>query len=424
MKPAYALVDCNNFYASCERVFCPKLREIPIIVMSNNDGCVIARSNEVKALGIKMGVPLFKIRKEISDHKIRLFSTNFSLYGDISARVMETLELLIPKEDIEVYSIDESFLKLSREGMDRKGFGEQIKKTIYRHTGIPVSVGMGETKTLAKIACHLAKKNSWFQGVFDISSIENKEGILDQVEIGDVWGIGRKMSARLKKQGIHTALHFTQCDDTWVRKTLTTPTYRTLLELRGISCVDLESVSSPKKMVTCSRTFGNQISNYNDLEGAVVNYTAQAASRMRKQSLKASMIHLFIGTNIHDETAAKYSRSCSITLSNPCDYTPELLRHTIAGLKRVYKSGYSYKKAGVTLGGLVEKSSVQKDFFIETEDPQRDQLMTVLDEMNLKMGRGTLKFAAEGGRAPWQMRQNFKSPCYTTQWKDIPVVYA
>jgi len=421
MKTIFALVDCNNFYVSCERVFNPKLEGKPVIVLSNNDGCVVARSDEVKALGVKMGIPAFKCKDLIKKHRIHVYSSNYALYGDMSQRVMDTLAQFTP--DLEIYSIDEAFLSLSGfTSLNLTQYGKHIKNTIKKWTGIPVSIGISPTKTLAKVANHIAKKNPQFEGVFDITEHPQIDVLLDSIEVADVWGIGYQYSQFLNQNGIYTALQLKNAPDKWIKKHLTVVGLRTVDELRGISCIPLEQVAPPKKGIISSRSFGRPVETLAELKEAVATYVSRAAEKLRSQKSVASCVHVFLTTNrFKDEP--QYSNYATFWLPIPTAYTPDLIHYAHQNLEKMFKPGYRYKKAGIMLTGILSQQQVQLNLITPSYHPSREKiLMKTIDQINARWGSDTVKYAVAGIQRLWKMRQSKKSPRFTTYWKEIPVV--
>lgn len=422
MPSVFALVDCNNFYASCERVFNPKLNGKPIVVLSNNDGCVVARSNEAKALGIGMGVPEFQIRSVLRTHRVQVFSSNYTLYGDLSQRIMETLEQFSPH--IEVYSIDEAFLSLL--GFARRDlteYGRQIRRTVKQWTGIPVSVGMAETKTLAKIANRIAKRNPATGGVCDLLACPDREALLEGVAVEDVWGIGPNYARLLNQHGLTTALQLRQADDQWIRKHLGIVGVRLVYELRGHSCLDLDECPAPKQGITCSRAFGRSVCTLADMEEAVSSYVSRAAEKLRGEGLAATVLTVFLMTNAFtDEPQYRNSVTCSLPVGT--DTTSELIRVALKGLRSIYRDGYRYKKAGVMCTALVSASQVQPDLFDHQDRPRSKRLMAALDAVNDRWGAGTLEYASSGLTKTWKTQFHRRSPAYTTDWNELPFVSA
>ncbi len=422
MPPIFALVDCNNFYASCERVFNPKLNGQPIVVLSNNDGCVVARSNEAKALGIGMGVPEFQVRSLLHAHHVHVFSSNYTLYGDMSQRVMETLEQFCP--DLEVYSIDEAFLSLvGFERRDLTEYGRQMRRTVKQWTGIPVSVGIAETKTLAKIANRVAKRTPDTGGVFDLLACPDRDALLDRVAVEDVWGIGRNHAHMLKQHGITTAFQLREVDDQWIRKRMGVVGLRLVMELRGVSCMDLEQCPAPKQSLTCSRAFGKLINTLAEMEEAISVYTSRVAEKLRRERLAATVLTVCLTTNEFRE-GPQYSNSLTLKLPIVTDSTSELIRCALQGIRAIYRGGYLYKKAGVMLTGLVPASQSQADMFDSKDREKSKRLMSALDSINDRWGAGTLHYASSGITKAWKTQFHRRSPAYTTDWNELPVVTA
>ncbi len=424
--PVFALVDCNSFYCSCERVFAPALGNAPLVVLSNNDGCVIARSNEAKALGIQMGEPAFKREAFYQRHNVVVRSSNYPLYGDMSRRVMVTLERFAPA--VEIYSIDEAFLRW--EGRAKQGLtalGHALRNTIKQHTHIPVSIGFGHTKTLAKLANHLAKRVAAHQGVLDTTALSaaQLETLLGQVPVGDVWGIGRKHAARLQARGIRTALHFRDTPKEWVQKHMTVTGLHTVLELQGRPCIALEDAPPPKHSVCCSRGFGRETSSRRELLEAVAAYASRVAEKLRAQRSRARRLQVFVLTNPHKDIP-QYSNSLQMALPVATSYTPDLIAAAQTLLHRLFREGYIYKKVGVVALEIEGETPRQLSLLQPDAHTQRAQTarMAVLDSINQKYGHGTLRLAATGLERPWEMRQEHLSPPYTTSWDAIPVVKA
>ena len=422
MPPIFALVDCNNFYASCERVFNPTLNGQPIVVLSNNDGCVVARSNEAKALGIGMGVPEFQIRPLLRAHRVQVFSSNYRLYGDMSQRVMETLEQFSP--DVEVYSIDEAFLSLV--GFEPRGLlehGRLIRRTVPQWTGIPVSVGIAETKTLAKIANRIAKRTPDTGGVFDLLACPDREALLGRVAVEDVWGIGPNHARLLKQHGITTARQLAGTDDQWIRKRMGIVGLRLVMELRGVSCLDLEQCPSPKQSLTCSRAFGKRINTLAEMQEAVSVYTSRVAEKLRCERLAATVLTVCLTTNEFKE-GPQYSNALTLRLPVVTDSTSELIGCALQGIRAIYRDGYLYKKAGVMLTGLVPVSQTQADLFDSRDRMKSKRLMSALDSINDRWGASTLHYASSGITKAWKTQFHRRSPAYTTDWDALPVVTA
>jgi len=422
-----ALADCNNFYASCERVFNPKLIGKPVVILSSNDGCIIARSNEAKKLGIKMGEPLFKCADLIKKHNVFVYSSNFSLYGDMSARVMQTLSEQVT--DIEIYSIDEAFFYMqnpvtrfetNQEELNwYTNHAQVIRKKVHQKTGIPVSIGVGPTKTLAKIANTIAKKFPAFENVFDLTNHPKLDDILKNVAVGDIWGIGYRYADFLKRHNIKTAYELKQSDEFWIRKNLTINGLKTLLELRGMPCINLEESPEEKKSITVSRSFGQNITELNDLKEAIAYHTTRGAEKLRAQKMSAGVITVFLGfSNYYDHH--KQYLSSTITFPMASSYTPELINYAINCLEKIFKKGVMYKKAGILLSDFCSSSHIQLSPFESIPDLEKQcNAMKTLDKINFKMGRNKLFFAASGIKHSWQPKREKKSPAYTTNWHEI-----
>ncbi|MBW2505917.1 MAG: Y-family DNA polymerase [Deltaproteobacteria bacterium] len=418
----FGLIDCNNFYVSCERLFRPDLTNRAVVVLSNNDGCIIARSNEAKALGIGMGTPYFKQEALIRKNKIAVFSSNYPLYGDISQRVMDVLMRL--ESEVEVYSIDEAFIRIpAGKHHDLKNHMCFLKATVEKHTGIPVSIGLGPTKTLAKIANSFAKQDPSGAGIFIMPHKQHLDALLATVDITDIWGIGRSHASRLKKQSVHTALELTNQADSWIRKQLTVTGLRTAMELRGTPCISLEKAAPSKKSICTSRSFGQTVQSLADLQEAVATYTSQAAYKLRRAGLRTTVIDVFIRTNSFKRGEPQYCNRRTFTLETPSSHTGTLIKVALASLKAIYRSGYRYQKAGVLLNGLVPENYEQLRLF-STPMSQTTPVMKAVDEINKRWGRDTIQAAAAGLAKGWRFRQLKKSPAYTTCWSELPIVKA
>jgi len=416
----YGLIDCNNFYASCERVFNPSLNGKPIVVLSNNDGCVIARSNEAKVLGIPMGEPAYKLKELIETNQVHVFSSNYVLYGDMSHRVMTTIATFVP--DMEIYSIDEAFLLFDGfENIDLKEFGEKIVRTTVRNTGIIVSLGIAPTKTLAKVASKFAKKYKAYNGVCVIDSDEKREKALKLLEIGDVWGIGRRYTKKLQYYSINTAWDFTQRSKSWVRHTMGVTGERTWLELRGTPCIEIERPAS-KKSICTSRSFGEKLTELSAVSEAVANFAASCAEKLRKQHSYAGVIMVFLQTNPFATNQPQYSNQVVIPLQVPTSDTTELINQALRGLKSIFREGYRFKKAGVIVSEIVPERPLQGDLFDNRNRDKFNKVMSVMDELNASYGRQKVKIAAQGFDRKWKLKNEKLSPCYTTNLSDIIVV--
>ena len=420
MRDFYLMVDCNNFYASCERVFDPSLEGRPVVVLSNNDGCVIARSNEAKALGIAMGEPAYKREDFFAGNGVRVLSSNYALYGDMSARVMRTLGLF--SAEAEVYSIDECFLRLK--GLDSRSLvdtAREIRATVKKWTGIPVGVGIARTKTLAKVANRLAKKGD---GVRLLEDEDDIDRVLQGTEPGDVWGIGRRSARFLAACGVRTALDLRRRPDDWVRRNLTVTGLRTVLELRQIPCIALEDAPPPARSLVCSRSFGTRVESLTSLEEAVSAYVQRAAEKLRRKGLVAGAVQVFLETN-RFQPGPQYSASRGRALPAPTADTLVLHGPALQILREIHKPGYRYQKAGVILLDLAPAGQRQLSFLEPSgeDKARRDALMRVMDRVNTMHGRGALTLAASGlGKKEWHMRQERRSPRYTTSWAELPVV--
>lgn len=415
----YALVDCNNFYVSCERVFEPALIGRPVVVLSNNDGCVVSRSAEAKALGVPMGVAFFKIRDLVRRHRVVVRSSNYTLYGNMSQRVMETLRRLAA--DVEVYSIDEAFLDLSGPaGRSLLDDGRLMRRTVLRWTGIPVSIGIAATKTLAKAANHLAKRSAEAGGVVELSDPAGQGEALARMDVEDVWGVGSRLARMLRRNGIRTALDLRDADEHWVRKRMTVVGFRTVLELRGSPCIGLQMQPPTSKTIVRSRSFGRPVVGLPEMTEAVAFHVTRAAEKLRRQKLLANVLGVFITTGLFAKR--KYSNGVTMSLNAPTDDTSELIRLAIAGLERVFRDGFEYKKAGVMLSGLASRRQRQMLLFGQAERRRSERLMAVMDDINRDMGADTLRCAAMGMRQEWQMKQSRRSSRYTTRWDELLTV--
>ena len=414
-----ALIDCNSFYASCERIFNPKLLGKPIVVLSNNDGCIITRSAEAKALGIKMGEPYFKAKKIIEKNNVKVFSSNYSLYGDISQRVMEILLGFSP--EVEIYSIDEAFLNFKGfKNHELLTYCKHIRQTIKQWVGIPVSIGVGSTKTLSKIANHLAKKEADYEGICILKGDEKIEEALNRIEVGDVWGIGRRLSKFLRNYEVRTAKQFAFLDRRWIRKNMGVVGEKIQLELCGVSCLDLELLPSPKKSCCVSRSFSRPIEKIEELQESIANYGSRVAEKIREEGLIAQSMSIFVLTNHFNKKEKQYSSSIKLQLDYPTSDSKLIVKRAVEGIKRIYKEGYRYKKAGIILYELHSSSSVRG--LLDYDKPRTDSLMRSLDEINYRYGSATLRLAAEGIRRSWHMRREKVSPCYTTSFDQLMIV--
>lgn len=423
MNKIFALVDCDNFYASCERAFDPRLANRPVIVLSNNDGCVIARSNEVKQMKVPLGEPYFKCRELIEKHNIAVFSSNYELYGDMSRRVMEILADFAL--DIEIYSIDEAFLELDgfrHQNLDE--YAAEIRSYVLRGTGLPVTIGIGSSKTLAKVASKYAKKNRQTGAVFNIVNHPDIDYLLEGVPVEDVWGVGRQYNKFLRRHGIENARQLKYAQDKWVKKHMTVVGLRTVWELRGKSCLQLDQAPSPKKGICTSRSFGRSIETLAEMREAIAEYASRAAEKCRQQHSAASIMQVFLTTNrFKDEP--QYFNCIQIVLPTPTNDTMELVRYACRGIEKIFRPGYHYKKAGIFLTNIVDSDNIQLNLFDSYPYREKSQkLMRVLDQLNCRYGPQTLKVAAVGTKKEWAMQRNMKSNNFTTNWNEILIVKA
>lgn len=412
----FALADCNNFYVSCERLFQPKLIKQAVIVLSNNDGCVISRSNEAKALGIKMGAPFFKIKAFCQKNNIQVFSSNYVLYGDLSQRVMSVLETFC--QDIEFYSIDEAFLRFDQLNHESLlSTGELMQKTVKQYTGIPISIGLGQTKTLAKLASFIAKKY-FKQSLFYLSSTRYHEHLLARVPVGELWGVGRRLNKKLQQQGIKTVLQLKHAVADKIRKDYGVVLERTCRELKGHICHELEIIQ-PKKNIVSSRSFGTKQTKYEPIAQALALYTARACEKLRAQQSITKCLSVFLTTSPFGQDKF-YQNSLICHLPKATSNTTLITQYAKQALKKIYLDGYTYQKVGITLLDLASKTMAQQDLFQDQAAEQKsDQLMRVLDDINTRMGKHTLVTAAQGFTQPTAMRHDYCSPRYTTCWKEL-----
>lgn len=419
--PVFALVDCNNFYASCEKLFRPDLKDTPIVVLSN-DGCVVARSREAKLLGIKMGVPVFQIKAEMQRHGILAFSSNYALYADLSSRVMRTLEEMAPR--VEVYSIDEAFLDLTgiEFAISLVEFGQQVRERIGHWIGITVCVGIAPTKTLAKLANHAAKKYPATQGVVDLTNPDRQRRLLALVPVDDVWGVGRRLSKRLNALGITTALDLANASPRAIRDQFSVVLERTVRELNGESCIELEEIPPTKKQIVCSRSFGVKVTHFELLREAVCEYATRATEKLRKEQQQAKVLTVFIRTSPFKDNEPQYSNSASGELLIPSCDTRDFIELANHLLKRIWKDGFRYAKAGVMLSDFYDPGMFQPGLFDDVSTRSNSQqLMSVLDTIN-QSGAGKVFFAGQGLKKDWSMKREHLSPAYTTRWDQLPRV--
>ncbi len=416
MPKPIALIDCNNFYASCERVFQPRLIGKPVVVLSNNDGCVIARSNEAKALGIEMGAPWHLNKENFERLGVIVRSSNYALYGDMSARVMRTLRNFAPS--LEVYSIDEAFLCLDGIG-DLENHARELRRTVAQWTGIPVSVGIGPTKTLAKIANRLAKADVRSGGVFCLMEENQQTAALNKIGLTDIWGIARRLTLRLQETGITSPLDLREVDPKLIRQAFGVTVERIALELRGVSCLEIEEISPPRKSLVASRSFGRPVETLNDMREAVATYANRAAEKMRRQNLATANIVVFIETNAFRKQDRQYRASQTVNLSVASADSGKITTAALKGLSAIWRAGFLYKKAGVMLLDLVPADQVQGSLFQQTDTHISKARMQAMDAINRRFGRGTIRLATTGMHSSWQLRRAFMSARYTTDWNDL-----
>ena len=419
-----ALVDCANFYVSCERVFDPSLRGVPVVVLSNNDGCVIARSEEVKAMGVPMGAPYFQHRRAFARAGVRVFSSNYALYADMSHRVMETLRTLAP--DVEVYSIDEAFVRLPELRADALlDLAGELHRRVLRWTGIPVRVGVAPTKTLCKVAGRLSKQDG--APAFSLVGRDDLDVLLARVPVRDVWGVGKRTGPVLERHGVRTARHLRDMPDERARRMLRVVGLRTVWELRGIPCLPLDDAPPARKSITRSRSFGRTVTERRELEEAVATHTARAAEKLRAAGLAAGALQVFLaaGTSAsasrrEPERGRDRAAACAVNLEQASNHTPTLLKAALRCLDRVHEPGCAYFKAGVILAHLTPERPAQGHLFLPRR-PEDEALMAAVDAVNRKHGRGAVTFGRCGTEQPWAMRRTLVSPAYTTRWTDLPV---
>ena len=415
-----ALIDCNSFYVSCERLFNPKIRKKPVVVLSNNDGCIISRSNEAKTLGIKMGEPYFKAKDIIVKNNVQVFSSNYSLYGDISRRVMRTLKRF--NSEIEVYSIDEAFLDLSNFSDDEiESVGIEIRSIILQWTGIPTSIGIAKTKTLSKIANHIAKKEK--SGVVSLVEKKNIDLILEKVEIGDVWGVGRQLTKFYIKNDIYNAKQLKNISNTWIKKSSNVLSSRTAMELRGISCISLETQSSKRKSCVVSRSFAKKVEKLQELQESITSYCLNAAEKIRSESLIAKSVTVFLRTSPFQNRGIYYSNSKTIDFPIATDNSIEIVKTALTALKDIFKRGYKYQKVGVMLSGLSNLEN-KNNLFSSSKDEKIKSLMRSIDSTNCRYGRSALSLASGGVNKKWNMRRKHSSKIDTVDFRCLPTIKA
>jgi DNA polymerase V len=415
-----ALVDCNNFYVSCERVFRPDLVKVPMVVLSNNDGCVVSRSNEAKALGIKMGQPWFECQAQAEQHSILAFSSNYALYADLSNRVMSILSNYSPRH--EVYSIDECFVDLT--GIPKlREVSYAMRERVGKWTGVPVCVGIGPTKTLAKLANHVAKKHPRSKGVFNYNALneDQKVHLLKRIPVEEVWGVGRKLTQRLEVHDIRTVLDLQKAHVPTLRAEFGVVMEKIQRELQEVPCIELQEIQPDRQQIISSRSFGNAVTELPVLQDALSTFVANACAKLRGQGSHAAVIQVFLQTNRFRKDLPQYMPSLAVPLPYPTDDSLEVNRWASALCERMFKSGYQYKKAGIMLSEINPATHRQGDL-LEVDAPSNGKLMLALDALNQRYGRGTVKVSTQGAYSEWQMRQERKSPNYTTSWDEVPVV--
>ena len=415
-----ALVDCNNFYASCEKLFDPLLKDRPVVVLSNNDGCAVARSAEAKSLGVPMGAPWFKLKDIAKKHGIVAKSSNYALYADMSDRVVTVLRGYTP--NLEVYSIDESFLDLSGFNCDLTNYGQQIRQRVAQWVGLPVCVGIAPTKTLAKLANHIAKKRPSFNGVCNLPSLPSEEvdQIFSEIEVGEVWGVGRKITARLQAMGINTVAELRASDAQTIRTKFSVVMERTVRELQGTPCIELEEAPPDKQQIISSRSFGRPITCLEEINEALASYISRACEKLRDQGGVTGSLSIWLETNPFKPETPQYSRSLTIPLPATSDDTRQLIRVGLWAMKNIYRDGYQYKKCGCMLGEIIPKANTQTSLFESAHTT--DKATAVMDQINAKFGRGAVRSAAEGVERAWSMKRGQMSPEYTTDWSDLMTV--
>ncbi len=417
MKGIFALVDCNNFYVSCERIFDPKLQGRPVVVLSNNDGCIVARSNEAKALGIGMGVPAFEVEKILEENNVEVFSSNYALYADMSGRVMKTLSMFTP--DMEVYSIDEAFLNLAGFSGSLHDYGRQICRTVKKWTGIPVTIGIGRTKTLAKIANRIAKHSGKADGVQDLTDVASLNEILAAIPVEKIWTVGIKTTIKLKRAGIKTALDLQRADINWIRQKFGVVGVRTVYELRGMSCYPLEQNPPVKKTIAVSRSFGKPVESVEELKEAIATYCSRGGEKLRQHGLAAGLMTVYVTTSRFIEN--KYFNSHTIEFDVATSDTMELIRGALWCIGKLYRRGFLFKKAGIVLSSLVSEERIQGNLFDGADRDRSRRLMRAIDTVNTRLNC-PLRWAAEGLDRPWMVKFNRRSYRYTTRWDELPPV--
>ncbi|MEO8862211.1 MAG: Y-family DNA polymerase [Ginsengibacter sp.] len=421
----YAVVDCNSFYCSCERVFRPDLNNKPVVVLSNNDGCIISRSDEAKMIGVEMAGPYFKAKNLIEKNNVATFSSNYNLYGDMSRRVMDTLKILAGEKNVEVYSVDESFLDVSMVDENKLiEYGLHMREIVEQWTGVSVSIGIAPTKTLAKIANHIAKKNkAETQCVAALVSNVEITTVLKKTSVKEIWGIGRAYAEKLINWGITNAWDLCNMPEEWVRKNIGGVTgTRLVRELKGIPCLEMQEELQIKKMITTTRMFGRNVTALEDIKEAVATYTSRAAEKLRRQNCSASVLSIFIVAK-EESQSANFSHGAAlhaqINLELPTSVTSELIAPALKLAEQIFIKGKEYKKAGVLLSGIVPENSIQSNLFVTEPQINKRPLMNAIDNINFSMRDDVLKFASSGLDRDWKMRREFRSPRYTSRWREL-----
>jgi DNA polymerase V len=420
-----AIVDCNSFYCSCERLFMPSLQDKPVVVLSNNDGCIISRTDEAKQLGVGMAAPYYQNREVIEKNKVAVFSSNYNLYGDLSMRVMDTLRCLVGEQRVEVYSVDEAFLDLDiipKEKLEKAA--RRLKNTVEQWTGINVSVGVAPSKTLSKVANKLAKKDkAGTQGVLVLDTEEKIKAALEKTNIDDIWGVGRQYAVKLHHLGIDNGWQLRQLPEAWARKHLGGVVgVRLIKELHGMACIPMKKPLEIKKMIATTRMFGKPVFELTDIKEAVATYTSRAAEKLRRQSCAANMMQVFVVTNGHRNATYEYnpqSRYQYVTFPRATADTSELIRHALPLAEQLYEPGLKYLKAGVILGGLVPDDSMQGNLFLPEKRSRMKSLMHAMDNINFSHRQDMVKYAATGLKRNWKMRQEMRSKRFTTRWDEL-----
>lgn len=417
----FALVDVNSFYASCERVFRPDLEGKPIVVVSNNDGCIISLSREAKQFGIKMGEPYFKFKEKRYPSRVYVFSSNYALYADLSSRVMQTLTDLAPA--IEIYSIDEAFVNVSGVShcLSLETFGHQMRTQVFKNTGLTVGVGIAPTKTLAKLANYAAKRWASTGGVVDLSGRERQRKLLEKVPVEEVWGVGRRITKKLNAMGITTALELAEASSWVIRKHFNVVMERTARELRGEPCLDLEEFTPTKQQIICSRSFGHRITQYEEMHQAICAYAERAAEKLRGEHQYCRFISVFVRTSPHADNEIYYGNQASVTLMTPTNDSRDIIRAGTEALGRIWLDGYRYMKAGVMLADFFSSGVAQLNLFDDNRlRANSAALMEMIDSVN-HSGKGKIWFAGQGIEKSWAMKREMLSPAYTTRYADLPV---